>query len=244
MTVKAAIVFKRKPGIELEAFRSYWLNEHPKAVLKMPGLVRYCQNHPLPFGYRKGELACDGVAETWWEDMETLRRNAALPEFQALCEDEARFIDRAGMATLLVEEHVIVDGERPADGVKNIELIHRKPGMAVGAFQGLLAPRARPRRRRDRADSPLCAEPCPSRRLPRRQAAGAGRPRRHLVRRHRRHARLRRLGSLRGHPRRRSQFPRRVPPRLRRDEGASHQGVTGPPGEPSVRSSVRKPSGT
>ena len=104
MTVKAAIVFKRKPGMDLEAFRSYWLNEHPKAVLKMPGLVRYCQNHPLPGGYRKGELACDGVAETWWEDMETLRRNAALPEFQALCEDEARFIDRDGMATLLVEE--------------------------------------------------------------------------------------------------------------------------------------------
>ena len=135
MTVKAAIVFKRKPGMDLDAFRSYWLEEHPKAVLKMPGLVRYCQNHPLPGGYRKGELACDGVAETWWEDMETLRRNAALPEFEALCEDEARFIDRANMAVLLVEEHVIVDGERPAGGVKNIELIHRKPGMEVGAFQ-------------------------------------------------------------------------------------------------------------
>ena len=135
MTVKAAIVFKRKPGMALDAFRSYWLDEHPKAVLKMPGLVRYCQNHPLPGGYRKGELACDGVAETWWDDMETLRRNAALPAFRELCEDEARFIDRAGMATLLVEEHVIIDGPRPEGGVKNIELVRRKPGMEVGAFQ-------------------------------------------------------------------------------------------------------------
>ena len=133
--IKAAIVFRRKPGMALDAFRSYWLEEHPKAVLRMPGLVGYRQNHPLMGGYARGELACDGVAETWWEDMDTLRRNAALPEFAALCEDEARFIDRSTMTTLLVEEHVIVDGPRPADGVKNIELVARKPGMAVDDFQ-------------------------------------------------------------------------------------------------------------
>ena len=39
------------------------------------------------------------------------------------------------MTTLLVEEHVVVDGEPPADGVKNIELVRRRPGMEVGAFQ-------------------------------------------------------------------------------------------------------------
>lgn len=133
--IKAAIVFKRKPGMDLDAFRTYWLNEHPKAVLRMPGLVRYIQNHPLPGGYAKGELACDGVAETWWEDTETLRRNATTPEFAELCEDEARFIDRATMTTLLVEEHVVVDGRPPPDGVKNIELVRRRPGMGVGAFQ-------------------------------------------------------------------------------------------------------------
>ena len=133
--IKAAIVFKRKPGMDLDAFRTYWLNEHPKAVLRMPGLVRYTQNHPLPGGYAKGELACDGVAETWWEDMETLRRNATTPLFAELCEDEARFIDRGTMTTLLVEEHVVVDGKPSADGVKNIELVRRRPGMEVGAFQ-------------------------------------------------------------------------------------------------------------
>ena len=139
MTVKAAIVFKRKPGMALDAFRSYWLDEHPKAVLKMPGLVRYCQNHPLPGGYRKGELACDGVAETWWTDMETLRRNAALPAFRELCEDEARFIDRAGMATLLVEEHVIIDGPRPEGGVKTSSLCGASPAWRSARFQDYCA---------------------------------------------------------------------------------------------------------
>ena len=87
--------------------------------------------------------------------METLRRNAALPAFRELCEDEARFIDRAGMATLLVEEHVIIDGPRPEGGVKNIELVRRKPGMEVGAFQDYWRGRPRPRRRRDCAAPPL-----------------------------------------------------------------------------------------
>jgi uncharacterized protein (TIGR02118 family) len=49
--------------------------------------------------------------------------------------DEAVFIDRATMGLILTEEHVIKDGPAPPGGVKNVEFVTRKPGLAVHDFQ-------------------------------------------------------------------------------------------------------------
>ena len=137
--IKAIVVFRRKPGMDLEAFHDYWLNQHPEAVLKMPGLVRYCQNHPIRDATAvenpAPDGAWDGVAETWWESMTTIRENAAHPAFEALCEDEARFIDRASMLVYLVDEHVVIDGPSARHGIKRVALIVRRPDMDPTAFR-------------------------------------------------------------------------------------------------------------
>jgi uncharacterized protein (TIGR02118 family) len=49
--------------------------------------------------------------------------------------DEAMFIDRSTMKMIVTEEHVIKDGHAPADGVKNVEFVTRKPGLDVEKFQ-------------------------------------------------------------------------------------------------------------
>ena len=134
--LKVIACITRKPGMEVEAFQAYWLNEHPKAVTALPGLRRYVQSHVRPSGYRGGrELAHDGIAELWFDDLETLRRLNASPEYAAVLADEARFIDSARRVFLLCDEHTIVDGPVPAGAVKNVEFVTRKPGMPVADFQ-------------------------------------------------------------------------------------------------------------
>ena len=133
--IKAITLIKRKPGMALEDFREYWLDEHPACVLALAGLRRYVQSHPLLAGYAKGELVFDGMAETWFDDVDTLRRNAKGAAYGAVKEDEGRFIDADSVTLLLVEDRVIKDGAVPEDGVKNIELIQRKPGMAVADYR-------------------------------------------------------------------------------------------------------------
>jgi uncharacterized protein (TIGR02118 family) len=133
--IKVLAFFKRRAGMDLDDFRRYWLTRHPDAVTRLPGLKRYVQSHTLLGGYRKGEPAFDGIAEVWFEDSQALRALAGTPVSQAVAEDEARFIDRATMGTILTEEHVIKDGAVPADGVKSVELITRRPGMPVEEFQ-------------------------------------------------------------------------------------------------------------
>ena len=101
----------------------------------MPNIRRYIQSHALPGGYRKGELPYDGIAEIWVDDVAALRAMAGTKAYEAVQADEENFIDRAKMALILTQEHVIKDGPIPDGAVKNIEFVSHKPGMEIEAFQ-------------------------------------------------------------------------------------------------------------
>jgi len=133
--IKSVLTFKRRQGMPVDEFQDYWLNEHPKAVMQMPGLQRYVQDHPLRQGYGKRELPVDGIAETWWPDTATMKENASGPIWDMLIADEEVFVDRSTMQLLLVEEHVMKDKPAPENGFKIIEIVHRKQGMSVEDYQ-------------------------------------------------------------------------------------------------------------
>ena len=133
--VKAVSFFKRKAGMSVEEFQAYWRRSHPAAVTRLPGVRRYVQSHTRPAGYGKGEPIYDGIAELWFEDTKAMHALRGTKEIAAVEADEAVFIDRSTMRLILTEEHVIKDGPAPPGGVKNVEFITRKPGLAVDDFQ-------------------------------------------------------------------------------------------------------------
>src|SRR5215470_5703622 len=125
--VKAISFFKRKRGMTVEAFQSYWRASHPEVVVKLPGLRRYVQSHTLLAGYRKGEPIYDGIAEIWFDDTGAMRALAGTAAYAAVRADEGKFIEGSTMGLIITEEHVIKDGAAPAGGVKNIEFVTHKP---------------------------------------------------------------------------------------------------------------------
>jgi uncharacterized protein (TIGR02118 family) len=133
--VKALSFFKRKAGMSVEEFQAYWRRSHPAAVTRLPGVRRYVQSHTRPAGYGKGEPIYDGIAELWFEDTKAMHALRGTKEIAAVEADEAVFIDRSTMRLILTEEHVIKDGPASPGGVKNVEFITRKPGLAVDDFQ-------------------------------------------------------------------------------------------------------------
>jgi uncharacterized protein (TIGR02118 family) len=133
--MKLVVVVKRKPGMPVEAFQEYWRVRHPAVVTKLAGLRRYVQSHTLLSGYRKGEPACDGIAELWFESADALRALRGTPEQLAVDADEEHFLDRAATTVLVVEDHVVKDGPAPANGVKNVELIRHRPDLSIEDFQ-------------------------------------------------------------------------------------------------------------
>ena len=133
--VKVLTFLSRKAGMPVEEFQAYWRTRHPDAVTRLPGIRRYVQSHVLPAMYAKGEPLHDGIAEVWAEDTDALRAMTRSPVHAELQADEARFIDRARMEFIVTEDHVVTDGPVPVGAVKAVELLSRKPGLAVEAFQ-------------------------------------------------------------------------------------------------------------
>ena len=132
--IKAIYFIKRKPGMDVAAFQKYWLSTHAEIVKKVPQLRGYVQCHTLLSGYRKGAPVYDGVAELWFDDIETMRRIAELPRSKAAQADDYNFIAMP-MDFILTREHVQKEGATDPSMVKLVEFIFRKPGMEFERFQ-------------------------------------------------------------------------------------------------------------
>jgi uncharacterized protein (TIGR02118 family) len=133
--LKVLTFINRKAGMPLDEFQTYWREQHPKAVTRLPGIRRYVQSHVLPESYAKREPVYDGIAEVWADDTNAFRTMTQSPAHPALIEDEARFIDRSRMGVIVTEETVTKDGAVSAGALKGIEFFTRKPGMSPEDFQ-------------------------------------------------------------------------------------------------------------
>jgi uncharacterized protein (TIGR02118 family) len=133
--VKAVAFFKRRAGMAVEEFQTYWRTRHPEVVTKLGGVNRYVQSHTRLAAYRGGEPVYDGIAELWFEDTEAMRALRDTPEMAAVRADEARFIDPSTMGLIITDDYVVKDGPALPGMAKGIGFVRRKPGMPVEAFQ-------------------------------------------------------------------------------------------------------------
>jgi uncharacterized protein (TIGR02118 family) len=133
--IKAVTYLKRRPGMPVAEFQTYWREQHPAVVEKLPGLRRYIQSHTRLGAYHKGEPVYDGIAEVWFDDTKALRAIQGTPEMAAVQQDELNFIDRKTMGLIITDDYVIIDGPTNPGMARGIGFVKRKPGMAVEAFQ-------------------------------------------------------------------------------------------------------------
>ena len=107
--IKVITLLKRKPGLSLDEFYRYWREKHaPVALRDNPQMAKYVQNHGVILP--SGEQAYDGVAETWWPDMDTFQAAVAILQSEAgraHLEDLERFVDLSQMVSIVTEEKVI-----------------------------------------------------------------------------------------------------------------------------------------
>lgn len=131
---KIIALVKRKRGLAVEAFQTYWRDVHGPLVAAGPGLRRYVQSHALIQGYAKGELLFDGISELWFDSAAAFSDFRGSAQFAKAIEDEPAFAEAARTVVFPVDVHVIKDGPVPAGAVKNVEFVNRRPGMALEPF--------------------------------------------------------------------------------------------------------------
>ncbi len=108
-----------------EEFQRYWLEEHGPLVRAHAGALgvrRYVQTHTLPDAMhaelrasRDAPEPYDGVAELWFDSIESIAAVMSSPEGlaagAALLEDERRFIDHSRSPIFLAHEHEVIGSE-------------------------------------------------------------------------------------------------------------------------------------
>ncbi|MEZ4333212.1 MAG: EthD domain-containing protein [Myxococcota bacterium] len=123
--IKLVFCCRRKPGMTREQFQARWLEVHGPLVRRLraelPMMKRYVQSHTLAGAVgdavqdglrasRGVKEPYDGITEVWFDSLEAMgggRGEAARAAAQRLLEDEAEFIDFAGSAVFVTEEHEI-----------------------------------------------------------------------------------------------------------------------------------------
>ena len=133
--VKVLTFIKRKSGMPVDEFQTYWRTRQPDAVTRLPGIRRNVQSHVLPSAYAKREPVHDGIAEVWADDTAALRAMTQSPAHPALIADEERFIDRTRMGFIVTEETIAKEGSVGSDAVKAVEFFTRRADLDPEAFQ-------------------------------------------------------------------------------------------------------------
>lgn len=108
--IKSLSLLVRKDGISHAQFVDHWVNIHAPLARSVPGLRRYVLTHVLAERTRpdipavEGEI--DGIAELWYDDLESMKRANDSPEAKRLHADGATFIGKIKMFT--TREDIII----------------------------------------------------------------------------------------------------------------------------------------
>jgi len=106
--IKLVYCINRKSELSDDEFLNYWKNVHGPIGAKIPGLRKLVQSHALPQGNDVRKPDFDGMAELWFDDMESLLLARNSCEWKAASVDEINFIDHGRVAYFLSEEHEIL----------------------------------------------------------------------------------------------------------------------------------------
>ena len=135
--IKLMWFLARKDGVSVEAFHARWRDEHSQIVLRAPGIRAYVQSHCIPEAYDFYDPPFDGMAEIWFDDLETMRAAEASEPWRESGVDSRDFIGKG--VRLVTKEFVMRDEWRsPRDResmVKYVALSTRKRGLSLEAFQ-------------------------------------------------------------------------------------------------------------
>ncbi len=108
--IKVVGLLTRKEGISHEQFVRHWFDIHGPLAHAVPGIRRYVQSHIVKTLTRpdipETGVEVDGIAELWYDDMESFQRAAATPEMKALTDDGALFIGQ--IKSYVIEERQII----------------------------------------------------------------------------------------------------------------------------------------
>jgi uncharacterized protein (TIGR02118 family) len=114
--VKLMCFVRRRAGMSAEEFHEHWRDRHGPLVRDNAAVRRYVrryeQNHRVGRDYeRPAAPDFDGVAVQWFDSFRDFVAMIGDPDFQAVIDDEASFLDRSGTVFVMTDPEIVFVAE-------------------------------------------------------------------------------------------------------------------------------------
>jgi uncharacterized protein (TIGR02118 family) len=106
--IKVVYCFKKRADLSDSVFSEYWEKVHGPIGARIPGLRKLVQSLAIKSTRGAREPDFDGMAELWFDDLESLQKARRSSEWRTSSEDEVNFIDHSKIAYFVAEERIIV----------------------------------------------------------------------------------------------------------------------------------------
>ena len=131
-------ILRKKEDLTTAAFRKHWHEVHGPIATKIPGLLRYHQNHivdsaQLGIDYPRSPQVVDGFSELWFDNQSSMQNGATPDVIKMLAEDEARFI--GNMQLIIAKQNIVVPTVSDKPLVKRMSILKRRPDVDAETFQ-------------------------------------------------------------------------------------------------------------
>jgi uncharacterized protein (TIGR02118 family) len=125
----------RRPGRSGEDFRSHWRGVHAELAVRLPGLRRYVQNHPVGAAARPLPWpGFDGCSELDFDDVAAMRAAFASPVMAEADRDEASFADPVRFALAITRRRVLADRGAGDGAVRLLTFVRANPARPRAAL--------------------------------------------------------------------------------------------------------------
>ena len=91
--VKNVELVTKKKNMGVTEFQDYWRKIHGPMGASIKQVLRYEQNHVIPYCYETSDPQLDGLALTWFFTTNDMRASALSSEYKATREDEENFLE-------------------------------------------------------------------------------------------------------------------------------------------------------
>jgi len=103
---------KRKGGMSLKDFRTYWAEAHSPLACKLPGIQRYVQGITVNAAYAYAEPRWDRVSQIWVENLVALQHMRESEEYTVgTSSDAAKVLDVDSVSSFAAQEHHVIRPE-------------------------------------------------------------------------------------------------------------------------------------
>ena len=106
--IKFVLLFPRKEGLSRDEFMHQWRDVCVPMVRELPGL-RGLVISPVIEQAGAVEPRYDGIAEWWFDDLDTGKAALESPQAKAVIEDMPKFVDMDNFTLTMTEEITLIE---------------------------------------------------------------------------------------------------------------------------------------